>query len=66
VFVPAKLRKLRTDAALSQHELAKMAGLAYSTVNKIENSKEQPRPKTLRALARALKVNHRELMGGDT
>jgi transcriptional regulator with XRE-family HTH domain len=65
VFVPAKLRKLRTDAALSQHELAKMAGLAYSTVNKLENQREQPRPKTLRALARVLKVKPIELMGED-
>jgi len=63
--MPAKLRKLRTDAALSQHELAKMAGLAYSTVNKLENQREQPRPKTVRALARALKVKPVELMGED-
>lgn len=63
--MPAKLRRLRTEAALTQDELAKMAGLAYSTVNKLEMGKEKPRPKTIRALARALKVKPVELMGED-
>lgn len=52
-------------AALSQYELAEKAGLKYSTVNRIENGKEYPRPKTVRALAKALKVDPRELMGDD-
>jgi len=63
--MPAKLRKLRESTPLSQHELAKLTGLAYSTINKIENHREQPRPKTIRALAKALKVDPKELMGED-
>ena len=63
--MPAKLRKFRERAFLSQHELAKMAGLAYSTINKLENGREQPRLKTVRVLAKALKINPLELMGDD-
>lgn len=61
-FVPAKLRRIRESAALTQDELAKKARLAYSTVNKIENGKEKPRPRTIRALATALKVKPVDLM----
>ena len=65
MFVPAKLRRLRLEAALTQRELADKAGLAYSTVNKLENGREQPWPTTLRALAAALKVKPKDLLGED-
>ena len=65
MFVPAKLRKLRLEAALTQKELAEKAGLAVSTVNKLEMGHEQPWPTTLRALAAALKVKPKDLLGED-
>lgn len=63
--MPAKLRKLRLNAALTQRELADKAGLAYSTVNKLENGREQPWPTTIRALAKALNVKPRDLLSED-
>jgi transcriptional regulator with XRE-family HTH domain len=56
VFVPASLRRHRTEQALSQQELADKARIARSTVLKLEAGVAQPRPSTLRKLARALGI----------
>ena len=57
-----KLKKLREDQVLSQRELARMAGLAYGTVWRIENGFPEARTSTIRKLAGALGVEPRELV----
>lgn len=60
-----KLRRLREEAILSQRELARMAGLAYGTVWRLENGFPQARPQTIRKLANALGVEARVLVWRD-
>jgi transcriptional regulator with XRE-family HTH domain len=61
-----KLKALRERSVLSREELAEGAGLNYETVRRIEAGDQEPRPKTIRALARALGVEPHELLkGGD-
>lgn len=57
-----KLKGLREDAVLSQRELARMAGLSYGTVWRLENGFPDARPGTIRKLAEALRVEPRELV----
>ena len=57
-----KLKMLREDQVLSQRELARMAGLAYGTVWRIENGFPEARTSTIRKLAEALGVEPRELV----
>ena len=55
------LRRLRTDRALTQDELAEAANVARSTIGLLEGGKEASMP-TLAKLARALGVEPAELM----
>jgi transcriptional regulator with XRE-family HTH domain len=58
------LKRLRTDAGLTQRELAAKAGLSMSLVVKIEQRrKADPRLSTIVALASALGVATGELIG---
>ena len=58
----SNLHRLRELRALSQRELAALAGLSVTTVNRIENGQHRPMPKTVRKLARALGVSPEELL----
>jgi len=62
VFVAALLRQYRQQRALSQDELAEAAGVSRTTILKLEAGQRQPRPKTLRKLARALRVKPSALL----
>ena len=57
----ATLKQLREDMALSQSELAELAGVAKTTVVKVETNQRKPHPKTRRKLAKALKVKPNEI-----
>jgi transcriptional regulator with XRE-family HTH domain len=61
-----KLRHLRKEAVLSQRELARMAGLAYGTVWRLENGFPKARTQTIRKLANALGVEARVLVRRDS
>jgi DNA-binding XRE family transcriptional regulator len=63
VDVPA-LTRLRNRASLSQRELAKLSGVAASTIARIEAG-HKAHPKTVRMLAEALKCAPTELTGLD-
>lgn len=56
-----RLRELRMEAALSQADLAEQAGVARTTIIRLEAGDPNVLPSTLRKLARALHVRPREL-----
>jgi transcriptional regulator with XRE-family HTH domain len=57
------LRELRLDRALSQRDLAALAGVAQATINRLEAGHRSAYPVTVRKLAKALKVDPRALFG---
>ena len=59
----ANLKELRVRAALSQRDLAKLAGVAHTTVVRLEGGDPNVLPSTLRKLAKALHVKPTELIG---
>ena len=64
VYVGDRLKRLRTDNALTQAELAEKAGLTTAAVARIERNEAEPRPSTLRKLAAALDAAPRDLTNG--
>jgi transcriptional regulator with XRE-family HTH domain len=64
VKIGGNLRRLREDRLLTQAELAERAGIALSSLVRIENDQVDPRFSSIRKLARALGVNPRELTRG--
>ncbi len=59
-----KLKRLREERVFSQRELARLAGLTHATVWRLENGFDQARPRTIRKLAAALRVEPKELIRG--
>ncbi len=60
-----RLRAVRESRFLTQGELAERSGVSRQTINRIEQGEIEPRFKTIRALAAALGVEPRELVGVD-
>ena len=62
-----RLKHARQRAVMTQAELAHAAGVALITANRLENDAiDNPRPETVRRLARALSVDPAWLLfGGD-
>jgi transcriptional regulator with XRE-family HTH domain len=56
-----KLKRLRTQRALSLTDLAQKSGVNRITIHRIENGKQKPMPRTIRKLAEALQVEVGEL-----
>ena len=56
------MRRLRELRALSQRELAAVAKLSVTTVNRVETGQRKPLPRTVRKLAEALGVTPEELL----
>jgi len=53
--ISSQIKKLRKDKELSQEELARKAGITYSTLIKIESgANDNPTIKTLKNIADAL------------
>jgi transcriptional regulator with XRE-family HTH domain len=61
VKIGKNLRQLREDRLLTQAELADEAGIALSSLVRVENDQVDPRFSTIRKLARALDADPREL-----
>jgi len=57
-----RIRALRERKGLSLRELAKQAGVDFSTIHRIEKGDELPRFGTLEKLAAALNVSVRDLI----
>ncbi len=63
-MLSANIKKLRKQHHLSQEELAKKAGITYSTLIKIESGlNTNPTLETLTKIANAFKVKIDELVG---
>jgi transcriptional regulator with XRE-family HTH domain len=60
------LRHLREERALSQEELARLAGLSRATIVSLETGKAGAQYATIRKLAKALGVELAELMDERT
>jgi transcriptional regulator with XRE-family HTH domain len=58
----ARLRQVRQVRALSLRELGERSGVAFDTINKLENEHREAQPRTIRRLAEALGVEPKELM----
>jgi transcriptional regulator with XRE-family HTH domain len=57
------LKRYRAKIGLSQDQLARKAGITYSTLTKLESGVNQnPKVKTLQQLAKALDVTIDDLM----
>jgi transcriptional regulator with XRE-family HTH domain len=63
VKIGGNLRRLREDRLLTQAELAERAGIALSSLVRIENDQVDPRFSSIRKLAQALEVDPRALTG---
>jgi transcriptional regulator with XRE-family HTH domain len=61
VKIGGNLRRLREDRLLTQAELAERAGIALSSLVRIENDQVDPRFSSIRKLARALEAEPKEL-----
>ncbi|NQT73582.1 MAG: helix-turn-helix transcriptional regulator [Chloroflexi bacterium] len=57
----ATLKELRKKRVLSQRDLADISGVSHATINRLENGLQEPRFKTIRKLAKALKVKPNEI-----
>ena len=58
------LRRLRVEKALSLRALGERTGVAFDTINKLENGRRPARLVTIRTLADALDVEPKELTKG--
>ena len=62
-MINKKIKKYRKDKKLSQEELARKAGVTYSTIIKIESgANDNPTVKTLKKIADALGTTIDELV----
>jgi transcriptional regulator with XRE-family HTH domain len=61
VFIGDRLKALRIEQAITQEELANKAGVATTTVARLERNENEPHMTTARKLATALGVHPREL-----
>jgi transcriptional regulator with XRE-family HTH domain len=58
---PLYVRAWRQYRALSQADLAELAGMTREAITRLENSQRPPRPSTIRKLAQALGIAPHEL-----
>jgi len=60
--IGTQVRKAREQTLLTQEELAERAGIALSTLNRIEKDRVEPHFRTIRKIARALGRGPKELL----
>jgi transcriptional regulator with XRE-family HTH domain len=63
VYVGDKLREVRTRRLLTQTELSEKSGVNATTIVRIERNQVEPHFRTIRRLAKALDVDHTDLLG---
>lgn len=55
------LRETRTSKFITQKELAEAAGISLMTVGRLEAGKTKPKFKTVKAIAKVLKVKPQDI-----
>ena len=65
-LIAKRIVEARKTRGLSQEELAEKANLNLRTVQRIENSENEPRGKTLNLICDVLEINSTELVEGKT
>jgi transcriptional regulator with XRE-family HTH domain len=55
--IGTQVKRERERALLTQQELAQRAGIGLTTLNRIENDHAEPHFRTIRKLAKALRVD---------
>lgn len=58
----SNLKRLREQRVLSLTDLARISGVNRITINRIENGKQKPLPRTVHKLAAGLRVSVEELI----
>ena len=61
-----KIKQHITELGISQSELARLSGLAFGTINRILNGKQELLPNTMTKIAEALNLSVSQLMNDDT
>ena len=61
-----KIKQHITELGISQSELARLSGLAFGTINRILNSKQELLPNTMAKIAEALNLSVSQLMDDDS
>jgi len=54
----AKIREIRLKLLVTQTELAKMLGVSFATINRWENSHNEPTMRQKRAIRELCRKNH--------
>jgi DNA-binding XRE family transcriptional regulator len=57
-----RLKDMRKRAALTQVELANLAGVSPSTIRALESSERAAHPRTVRRIAEAIEIEPQDLM----
>lgn len=60
-----RIKRIRKEKNLSQHDLAVISGVAQQTISNAETGRNDPNSESLRLLADALGVSKSELLGED-
>lgn len=60
-----RIRVARTEAKLSQGELARAAGVTRTTISRVETGRSLPDVRTLKALSESLDVSVDRLLGRE-
>lgn len=60
--ISKNLKRIRKEKGLTQRELAKKAGIVYSTYSNYENGNRLPKPETIQDIANALNVSTLDLI----
>ena len=61
-----KIKKHIAEVGISQSKLAELSGLAFGTINRILNGKQELLPNTLTKIAEALNLSVSQLMQDET
>ena len=63
IKVGNKIKRLRQEKGWTQEKLAHESGIAFASLNKIENGNVTPQESTLRCIAEALETTVKALKG---
>ena len=61
-----KIKQHITELGISQSDLARLSGLAFGTINRILNGKQELLPNTMAKIAEALNLSVSQLMDDDS